>query len=79
MPENGLCASLHLSPDDGEELATQISDGGTIHNSQETSGREVSLAGPVGLLLENGWFPLRAVMEEGQHLPCAILLIFQGE
>lgn len=33
----------------------------------------------MGLLLENGWFPLRAVMEEGQHLPCASLLIFQGE
>lgn len=33
----------------------------------------------MGLGLENGWFPLQAVMVEGQYLPCAIPLIFQGE
>lgn len=77
VSENGHRASLHPSKDDGEELVAQIYGGITIHNKAQD--KKFLWPGPSGLLLGNGWFPLKAIMQEGQHLPCAILLIFQGE
>lgn len=75
--KNGHCASPHPGRDDGKELATQIESGDTIHNQPQD--KKSLWPGPAGLLLENGWLPSRAVREEGQHLSCARLLIFQGE
>lgn len=75
MSKNSHHASPHAIGDDAEQ-ATQILGGVTIHSKQQDK-KFLVLA--LWTLLGNGWCPLRAVTVEGQHLPCAIPLIFQGE
>ena len=75
MSKNSHHARPHPSWD-GREQATQILGGVTIHSKQQDK-KFLVLA--LWALLGNWWCPLRAVMVEGQHLPSAIPLIFQGE
>lgn len=74
MSENDHGASPHPSPDDREKLATQILGGDTIHSKPQSKKflRPLRAAGK--------WIvPIEGCNVEGQHLPRAVPLIFQGE